>query len=164
MNFSETETLRSQLYGAAMKMTRNPSDAEDLVQETYLKAFAAFHQFQEGTNLRAWMHRILTNTYINSYRKSQRQPITFLESYDQHEPAVYDPEGLMDSISDPTIRSAMMALSVEFRTAVFLCDVERLSYKETAEIMKTPVGTVMSRLHRGRKLLKTALASYVDLV
>lgn len=161
-----------QLYGAAMRMTRNPTDAEDLVQETYLKAFAAFDSFTEGTNLKAWLFRILTNTYINTYRKKQRQPTSGtssdeLEDWQLHESESHTSTGLrsaemeaLDRIADTQVVEALASIPEDYREAVFLADVEGFSYKEIAEIMDTPVGTVMSRLHRGRKLLKERLTEY----
>ncbi len=161
-----------QLYGAAMRMTKNPTDAEDLVQETYLKAFAAFDSFTEGTNLKAWLFRILTNTFINTYRKKQRQPTSHtssdeLEDWQLAESESHSSTGLrsaemeaLDRIADTQVVDALAAIPEDYREAVFLADVEGFSYKEIAEIMDTPVGTVMSRLHRGRKLLKDKLTEY----
>jgi RNA polymerase sigma-70 factor (ECF subfamily) len=160
-----------QLYAAAMRMTRNPSDAADLVQETFIKAFSAFGQFQQGTNLKAWLYRILTNTFINSYRKNQRNPyqgtIDELEDW-QLGGAVSatatstrsaEAEAI-DHLPDSAVKDALQAIPEDFRLAVYLADVEGFSYQEIADIMKTPVGTVMSRLHRGRRLLRDLLANY----
>jgi RNA polymerase sigma-70 factor, ECF subfamily len=160
-----------QLYGAAMRMTRNPTDAEDLVQETYMKAFAAFDSFSDGTNLKAWLFRILTNTYINIYRKKQRQPYQTgtddLTDWQIHEAESHTSTGLrsaeaeaLDRLADTDVVEALAAVPEDFRMAVYLADVEGFSYKEIAEIMETPVGTVMSRLHRGRKLLRELLEDY----
>ena len=160
-----------QLYGAALRMTRNPADAEDLVQETYLKGFAAFDSFAQGTNLRAWLFRILTNTFINAYRKRQREPFQSgsddLTDWQLHESESHTSTGLrsaemeaLDRITDADVVDAMTALPEDYRLAVYLADVEGFSYKEIAEIMETPVGTVMSRLHRGRKLLREQLRDY----
>ena len=155
------------LYSAALRLTRNPPDAEDLLQETYLRAFRGFAGFEEGTNLRAWMYRILTNTFINSYRKKQREPIT-VQDEDIEDWYLYDRLGgsgveasaeaeVLDRIPDEEVQRALEALPEGFRMAVLLADVEGFSYKEIAEIMDVPIGTVMSRLHRGRKALQKAL-------
>ena len=160
-----------QLYAAAMRMTRNPADAEDVVQETFAKAYASFHQFTPGTNLKAWLYRILTNTYINSYRKKQREPqLSDGESVEDWQLAraeSHTSSGLksaetvaLENLPDSDVKDALQQLAPDFRLAVFLADVEGFSYKEIAEIMGTPIGTVMSRLNRGRTQLRKLLADY----
>jgi RNA polymerase sigma-70 factor (ECF subfamily) len=161
-----------QLYAAAMRMTRNPADAGDLVQETYTKAYAAFAQFEQGTNLKAWLYRILTNTFINSYRKNQRSPyqgtideledwqLGSAESITQGRSTRSAEAEAIDHLPDSDVKEALQSIPEDFRLAVYLADVEGFSYQEIADIMKTPVGTVMSRLHRGRRLLRDLLANY----
>ncbi|NMF32980.1 sigma-70 family RNA polymerase sigma factor [Corynebacterium ammoniagenes] len=160
--------LLDQLYGGALRMTRNPQDAEDLVQETYLKAFNAFDSFKQGTNLKAWLYRIMTNTYINSYRKAKRRPTESsaddLTDFQLYTTSGHDSTGLesaevaaLKSMPNQTVSDAMNDLPEDYRMVVYYADVVGLAYKEIAEIMDTPLGTVMSRLHRGRKLLRKAL-------
>ncbi|MCC8907646.1 sigma-70 family RNA polymerase sigma factor [Curtobacterium sp. GD1] len=161
-----------QLYGAAMRMTRNPADASDLVQETFVKAFAAFRQFKQGTNLKAWLYRILTNTFINTYRKNQRNPyqgtideledwqLGGAESVTQSISARSAEADAIDHLPSSAVKDALQAIPEDFRMAVYFADVEGFSYQEIADIMKTPVGTVMSRLHRGRRLLRGLLADH----
>ncbi|WP_345477710.1 sigma-70 family RNA polymerase sigma factor [Nesterenkonia rhizosphaerae] len=169
----EREALQyvDQLYSAAMRMTRNPQDAEDLVQEAYTKAYSAFHQYKPGTNLKAWLYRILTNTYINIYRKKQRQPqqanTDTVEDWQMAQAAEHTSTGLrsaeaeaLDHLPDSDVKNALQQIPEEFRLAVYFSDVEGFAYKEIAEILNIPIGTVMSRLHRGRKLLRSLLADY----
>jgi RNA polymerase sigma-70 factor, ECF subfamily len=169
----ETDALQylDQLYAAAMRMTRNPADAEDVVQETFAKAYGSFHQFRPGTNLKAWLYRILTNTYINSYRKKQREPQLSdgenVEDWQLARAESHTSSGLksaetvaLENLPDSDVKDALQQLAPDFRLAVFLADVEGFSYKEIAEIMGTPIGTVMSRLNRGRTQLRKLLADY----
>ncbi|MHB8189603.1 MAG: sigma-70 family RNA polymerase sigma factor [Ferrimicrobium sp.] len=158
------------LYSAALRMTHNPSDAEDLVQETFLKAYRAFASYQEGTNLKAWLYRILTNTYINTYRAKKRRPdetdlgeveelylyrrLGGLEAVQAGRSAE---EEVLDRFTDTDVKAAIESLPYQFRLAVVLSDIEGFSYKEIAEIMDAPLGTVMSRLHRGRRAMQKAL-------
>jgi RNA polymerase sigma-70 factor (ECF subfamily) len=154
-----------------MRMTRNPADAEDVVQETFAKAYASFHQFTPGTNLKAWLYRILTNTYINSYRKKQREPLLSdsenVEDWQLARAESHTSSGLksaetvaLENLPDSDVKEALQQLAPDFRLAVFLADVEGFSYKQIAEIMGTPIGTVMSRLNRGRNQLRTLLSDY----
>jgi len=163
----EAIPLLRDMYAAAMRMTRNPSDAEDLLQETFLRAYRGFAGFREGTNLRAWLYRILTNTYINSYRKRQREPQTISDEevedwylYSKLGGEVAEPSAetaVLESLPDEDVQEALASLPEQFRMAVLLADVEGFSYKEIADILEVPMGTVMSRLHRGRRALEKRL-------
>ncbi len=160
----------NQLYAAALRYTKNPEDARDLVQDTYLKAFTSFRQFEEGTNLRAWLYRVLTTTFINSYRKGQRQPqiaqseledwqLAQAQSHTSDLGKSAEVEAL-ENLPDSDIKRALQEIPEDFRMVVYLADVEGFSYKEIAEIVGVPAGTVMSRLSRGRKQLREKLATY----
>ena len=160
----------NQLYAAAMRYTKDPHDAQDLVQDTYAKAFTSFHQFEPGTNLKAWLYRILTTTFINTYRKDQRRPLisdgevedwqlaaSASHTSDQGKSAE---DEVLENLPDGDVKRALHEIPEEFRLAVFYADVEGYSYKEIADILGIPAGTVMSRLHRGRKLLRVLLLDY----
>ena len=161
------------LYSGALRMTHNPADAEDLVQETYLKAYRGYKGFEEGTNLKAWLFRILTNTYINQYRSKQRRPdqqeldeVEDLYLYRRMGGLEAEKYGrstedvVMESFTDTDVKAAIDALPETFRMPVLMADVEGFHYKEIAEILNVPIGTVMSRLHRGRKALQKSLYDY----
>ncbi len=160
----------NQLYAAAMRYTRNPEDAQDLVQDTYAKAYTSFHQFEPGTNLKAWLYRVLTTTFINNYRKDQRRPQTSdseLEDWQLAEASSHTSDQgkstedvVLENLPDSDIKNALAQIPEEFRMVVYLADVEGFSYKEIAEIVGVPTGTVMSRLHRGRKQLRDKLTDY----
>ena len=159
------------LYAGAMRLTSNPTEAEDLVQDTMVKAFAAFHQFQAGTNLKAWLFRIMQNSFISDYRKARREPLkTSTDDLEEWQLSRLESEArtalpsaeeiVLDHLPDGDVLDALRALPEDFRTAVYLADVEGFSYAEIAEIMGTPTGTVMSRIHRGRKRLREDLAEH----
>jgi RNA polymerase sigma-70 factor, ECF subfamily len=162
--------FRNQLYSAALRYTRNPDDAQDLLQDTYAKAFISFHQFEPGTNLKAWLYRVLTTTFINNYRKDQRRPQikdSELEDWELFESASHASDQgksaeveVLENLPDIDIKRALASIPEEFRMAVYLVDVEGFAYKEAAEIIGIPTGTIMSRLHRGRKQLRELLAEY----
>jgi RNA polymerase sigma-70 factor, ECF subfamily len=158
------------LYARALKMTRNPADAEDLLQDSMTRAYVGFHSFQHGTNLHAWLHRILTNTFINDYRKRQRRPTRHwaeeVSERQMTDNAAHSPRGLrsaedevLDMFPDARIKAAMLALPEDFRMVVYYADVEGFSYNEIAQLMNTPKGTVMSRLNRARSRLRRQLTA-----
>jgi RNA polymerase sigma-70 factor (ECF subfamily) len=158
-----------QLNQAALRLTRNASDAEDLVQETLAKAYQAFGQFTPGTNLRAWLHKILATTFVSTYRRKKREPVTtaapdredWQGPVDARDPMARSAESeALDRMADSEVLRALRDLPVDFRTAIYLADIEGYPYREVASIMGTPIGTVMSRLHRGREKLRAKLAAY----
>ncbi len=170
-NFVEDASVHMDaLYGAALRMTHNSADAEDLIQETFLRAFRAYERFEAGTNLRAWLFRILTNTFINSYRAKQRRPqetdlgetedlylYKRVGSFDASMAGKSAEDELFELVTDERVTEALRDLPDHFRLPVILSDLQGLSYKEIAEVLDVPIGTVMSRLHRGRKALQKAL-------
>jgi RNA polymerase sigma-70 factor (ECF subfamily) len=162
-----------QLFSTALRMTRNRSDAEDLVQETYIKGWRSFHTFQEGTNLRAWMFRIMTNTYINKYNAQKRKGTEVelddveelflykrLGSVDQSQLSSSAEDQMLELFTDDEVKNALEELPEDFRIPVLLSDVDGFSYKEISEMLEIPIGTVMSRLHRGRKAMQKMLYEY----
>jgi RNA polymerase sigma-70 factor (ECF subfamily) len=164
-----------QLYSSALRMTRNQADAEDLVQDTYLRAYRSFHTFREGTNLRAWLFRIMTNAYINSYRARQRRPTETdladiedlylyrrLPSLQHAATGLSAEDAFLDLFTDDEVKHALEELPENFRLPVLLADVDGFAYKEIAEMLEIPLGTVMSRLHRGRKAMQAALYDYAE--
>ncbi|MGH2359391.1 MAG: sigma-70 family RNA polymerase sigma factor [bacterium] len=161
------------LFGAALRMTRNRTNAEDLLQETFLRAWRSFHTFRPGTNARAWLYRILMNAYIDNYRKATREPevvdqddvdefylYSKVQESDQYRRAGNPEEAFLQTLMDADVKSALESLPETFRAVVMLADIDGFSYKEIAEILSIPIGTVMSRLHRGRKQLQVALWEY----
>ena len=166
---SEVASWRGQLYPAALRMTRNPADAEDLLQETMTRAYTGLRNFTPGTNVRAWLYRILTNTFINSCRKRGREPAQTLRAEFEQlldsrdgvaQPARSAEAEALDKVADSEVMQALMELPEGFRAAIYLADVEGYPYRDVAEMLEIPIGTVMSRLHRGRSKLRKRLAAY----
>jgi RNA polymerase sigma-70 factor (ECF subfamily) len=166
---NEVASWRSQLYPAALRMTRNPADAEDLIQETMTRAYTGLRNFTPGTNVRAWLYRILTNTFINSCRKRGREPAQTLRAEFEQlldardgvgQPARSAESEALDRVADSEVMQALMELPEGFRAAIYLADVEGYPYRDVAEMLEIPIGTVMSRLHRGRSKLRKRLAAY----
>jgi RNA polymerase sigma-70 factor (ECF subfamily) len=169
----EVVPYRDRLYSAALRMTRHPADAEDLVQETFARAYASYHQFRPGTNLRAWLFRILTNTFISSYRKRQREPrqsrAEGIEDWQLARAATHTSTGLksaeaeaLERLPDPGVAAALEGIPEVYRIAVYLADVEGFAYKEIAAMADTAIGTVTSRLHRGRRQLRARLQTHAQ--
>jgi len=169
-NFGSAQLpYRDQLFKTALRLTRSVEESEDLLQETYLKAYRHYHQFTEGTNLKAWLFRILKNTFINSYRRNRNRPqlLDFDElrdsgdGFEEGVPITQDPENdFLGSELDHEIREALMALPHHYRMAVLMVDLQGLSYQEVADALAVPIGTIMSRLYRGRKKMERALLNY----
>ena len=170
---SDAMQYAPQLFSTALRMTRNRLDAEDLVQETYIKGWRSFHTFQEGTNLRAWLFRIMTNTYINKYNAQKRKGTEVelddveelflykrLGSIDQSQLSSSAEDQMLELFTDEEVKNALESLPEDFRIPVLLSDVDGFSYKEIAEMLEIPIGTVMSRLHRGRKAMQKMLYEY----
>jgi RNA polymerase sigma-70 factor (ECF subfamily) len=170
---SDAMQYAPQLFSTALRMTRNRSDAEDLVQETYIKGWRSFHTFQEGTNLRAWLFRIMTNTYINKYNAQKRKGTEVelddveelflykrLGSIDQSQLSSSAEDQMLELFTDEEVKNALEELPEDFRIPVLLSDVDGFSYKEISEMLEIPIGTVMSRLHRGRKAMQKMLYEY----
>lgn len=170
---TEAPQYAQQLFATAMRMTRNRADAEDLVQDTYLKAWRAYDSYEEGTNLRAWLFRIMTNTFINKYNAAQRRPTETdlddveelflyrrLGSFDQNKMSASAEDQMMELFTDDEVRNAIEELPETFRLPLILADVDGFAYKEIADMLGVPIGTVMSRLHRGRKQMQKLLYEF----